>query len=82
MGEENLTTFVPSKHGFHFRNGLSIAPKFPRPILPKFGVCGGMCWSALDRYFDGETAPDATTVPLPGSALYEELFWRQMDSTS
>jgi hypothetical protein len=83
MEKKDLTTFVPSKHGFHFRNGLSIVPKFLRPIFdPKFGVCGGMCWAALDRYFDEEPIPDTTTVPLPGSALYKELFWRQMDTTS
>lgn len=83
MSNQNHTAFIPSTHGFHFRNGISIVPKFLRPIFdPKFGVCGGMCWAALDRYFAGEPIPSATTVPLPGSALYKELFWRQMDSTS
>ena len=83
MDEKNLTTFIPSKHGFHFRNGISIVPKFLRPIFdPKFGVCGGMSWAALDQYFDGEPILDTTTAPLPGTALYKELFWRQMDSTS
>jgi hypothetical protein len=83
MDEKNLTTFVPSTHGFHFRNGISMTPKFLRPIFDlKFGVCGGMCWATLDRYFDEEPTDSAATAPLPGSALYKELFWRQMDSTS
>jgi hypothetical protein len=83
MREECYTTFVPSKHGFHFRNGLPIVPKFLRGLLnPKWGVCGGMCWSALDRYFAGEPIPDTKETPLPGSPLYKELFWRQVDTTS
>jgi hypothetical protein len=83
MREECHTTFVPSKHGFHFRNGVSFVPKFLRVIVdPKLGVCGGMCWSALDRYFAGEPIPDTKRTPLPGSALYKELFWRQMDTVS
>lgn len=83
MGRKNHTTFVPSTHGFHFRNGISIVPKFLRSIFdPAFGVCGGMCWAALDRYFAGEPIPSTTTTPLPGSPLYKELFWRQMDTTA
>ncbi|MBN1978375.1 MAG: hypothetical protein JW918_13340 [Anaerolineae bacterium] len=81
MEGENRTSFIPSKHGFHFRNSFSIAPVFLRPIFPKIGFCGGMCWAALDRYYGGEPIPGATTTPLPGSALYKELFWRQMDTT-
>lgn len=83
MGGENHTTFVPSSHGFHFRNGFSVVPKFLRPIFdPKMGFCGGMCWATLDRYIAGEPIPSTTTTPLPGSALYKELFWRQMDTTA
>lgn len=83
MAEKNHTTFVPSTHGFHFRNGFSVVPEFLRSIFdPKMGFCGGMCWAALDRYIAGEPIPSTTTTPLPSSPLYKELFWRQMDTTA
>jgi hypothetical protein len=41
-----------------------------------------MCWAALDRYYIGKPIPGTTTAPLPRSALYKELFWRQIDTTS
>jgi hypothetical protein len=81
--QKSLTSFVPSVHGFHFPNGVTITPKFLRSLFDlKIGVCGGMCWASLDRYFKNEKIPDITTPPLPNSGLYKELLQRQIDTTS
>lgn len=45
-----------------------------------FGLCGGMAWAALDRYFGGATTPNVTTPPGPGDDLFSELVERQVAS--
>lgn len=45
-----------------------------------FGLCGGMSWSAIDRFRRSETAPPDTTPPGPGDELFTELVGRQADS--
>jgi hypothetical protein len=45
-----------------------------------FGLCGGMSWAALDRFFAGRQTPDDPVSPPPGSALFSELVKRQVDS--
>lgn len=76
------TEFRPSVHGWAFQNrfrypasmlGLSV------PVSPAFGLCGGMCWSALDRYH-AERLPTALDAPSPGEPLYEELLQRQLNA--
>ncbi|MEJ2679656.1 MAG: hypothetical protein P8174_11370 [Gemmatimonadota bacterium] len=55
--------------------GLSV------PVSPRFGFCGGLCWSALDRYH-AERLPTAMDAPRPGEPLYEELLQRQLNALS
>lgn len=45
-----------------------------------FGLCGGMSWAALDRYFTGQPAPTDGVAPLLGSELFSELVRRQVES--
>ncbi len=45
-----------------------------------FGLCGGMSWAALDRFFEGQQAPVEDSSPPPGSELFSELVTRQVDS--
>ena len=45
-----------------------------------FGLCGGMSWGALDLYFAGQVAPEESTIPREGTALFSKLVGRQADS--
>lgn len=45
-----------------------------------FGLCGGMSWASLDRYYAGEEGSRAASPPEPGDALFSELVVRQIDS--
>lgn len=60
------TSFKPSIHGWPFDN------------FGKFGNCGGMCFSALDRYFAREAID--RNLNQPGSALRKEIEGRQADT--
>ena len=45
-----------------------------------FGLCGGMSWTALDLYFDGQPVPVGSTSPQDGTELFSRLVGRQADS--
>jgi hypothetical protein len=45
-----------------------------------FGLCGGMSWTALDRYLKGEPIEDTRTIPGRDSELFRGLVNRQADS--
>ena len=73
--------------GFHFPNyyDYSLSLKLPlgrsRELDPiVYGLCGGMCYAALDYYHAGLPVPNRTAVPKPGERLFRYLFKRQMDS--
>ncbi len=79
--EEKHTVFKPSVHGFHFHNSFHM---LTLPFLgdKNIGLCGGMVWAALDRYY-GHTRkpiPPRTTQPPTGGNIFNELFGRQLDS--
>lgn len=46
----------------------------------RFGLCGGMSWTAVDRFQRGEPAPETSSIPGPGAGLFAELVARQADS--
>ncbi len=66
------TAFKASRNGFHFPNSFA---------GPVHGLCEGVVWCALDRYFGNVrgTVPPTSTTPPEGSALYVELFNRTYD---
>ncbi|MFP3897418.1 MAG: hypothetical protein ACLFV5_11375 [Anaerolineales bacterium] len=73
--------------GFRFPNrynyALSLRPPFIGDVTlgpVVYGLCGGMCYAALDYYHAGLPVPRRTTVPRPGDALYRYLWKRQMNS--
>ncbi|HSH44496.1 MAG TPA: hypothetical protein VK966_01450 [Longimicrobiales bacterium] len=73
-------TFMPSAHGWPFANTFDAGgPALGLGTSPGvgFGLGGGMCWSALDRYLDGRTIPE-TSVPSEGDPLHAELLRRQV----
>lgn len=51
-----------------------------KSIPSTFGLCGGMSLAAADFYLAGLQPPDAKTPPVQGSALYEYLYERQVES--
>lgn len=85
-----VRVFVPSAHGFRFRNnfpgvGLPTFLVGPEPDAgnrrgPAFGLCGGMSAAAADYFLAGRAIPSVTQVPTRGSVLYEFLYLRQAES--
>lgn len=81
----SLRVCTTEEIGFRFPNRYLQPLKLPLwrsskwgPIV--YGLCGGMCYAALDYYHAGLLVPTRTTVPQPGDALYRYLWKRQMDS--
>lgn len=78
----STTEFRPSVHGWAFGNTFRYSPSvlgLSTPVAPGFGLCGGMCWTALDRYF-AQRLPQALETPSPGEPLYEEVLQRQVNA--
>jgi hypothetical protein len=77
--------FKPSVHGFGFAN------RFPGQPLPfsaqtllrtstSYGLCGGMCYAALDFLLAGRSIPQDVAPPAQGSPLHRYLYRRQFAS--
>src|SRR5688500_8240834 len=76
------TGFLPSRDGFPFRNDFDYpASRLGRaaPLAAGFGLAGGMCLAALDRWQAGRPLPVPPASPAPGDVLYEELARRQVE---
>jgi Hemopexin len=76
------TSFDPAKNGFKFANSFNIDPRLfgSKGKTWSFGLCGGMCSGALERWTNKEPIPDLTHVPqqkCPELDLFWELFGRQ-----
>jgi murein DD-endopeptidase MepM/ murein hydrolase activator NlpD len=83
------TNFSFQKHGFQFINSfeLNLPVKFQLPFgssvdLSKvvFGLCGGMCFTALDYFKLGELPPQIDEVKKIDRRLFIYLCERQLDS--
>lgn len=82
-----MTGFKPEVHGFRFENSFEFSAKFNLPLMGEidlgkivYGLCGGMCFAALDYYRIGRTVPDykkPTEIP---SSFRRFLWDRQLDS--
>jgi hypothetical protein len=84
------SAFKPTVHGFHFVNQFASdvimnemydVPTWMFPDM-SWGLCGGMCFAALDRYFRREPVPDTKTTPGKGDDLFHELVMRQMKAVA
>jgi hypothetical protein len=82
-----LTTFLPREHGFHFVNRFDINFEFDLPLIGKidlgdivYGLCGGMCFAALDHYYAGKPVPAYTNEQDIPAAFHNYLMKRQLDS--
>jgi hypothetical protein len=88
MRSAALAGFLPSTAGFRFVNRWPAGPAFElrAPYLRlgigevADGLCGGMCYAAADRFLAGAPVPPDVDAPPAGSALFEEIARRQLDS--
>jgi len=80
MAEGVITThFKPSIHGWPFGNNWRKSFVYDTVTLD-MGFCGGMCWRALQRFYNGIPIARDMPEPLEGDALYNELWDAQVDS--
>jgi hypothetical protein len=79
--------FLPSEHGFGFRNSWPAVPLTTIAIAgvrvpignAANGMCGGMVFAALDYFTAGRPIPSGER-PAPGTPLYEFIARRLIDS--
>jgi hypothetical protein len=82
--------FVPSIHGFNFQNNFPGIPFLIHKNLiindlvhrlffrkNSYGLCGGMCFTALDYFYSGKELPCIDSPPKVGSFLHSHIFKRQ-----
>lgn len=83
------TNFSSINHGFRFPNffELQLPVKFSLPFGGSvdlsnivFGLCGGMCFAALDYFYLGERPPAETDSKKINRKLFGYLCERQLDS--
>jgi hypothetical protein len=81
------TKFIPRDHGFHFINRFDLDFDFDLPLIGKvnlgdivYGLCGGMCFAALDHYHSGKPVPAYNSEQDIPSAFHAYLVRRQIDS--
>ncbi len=79
------TDFQAVEHGFRFPNYFEYRPRWPlgRPIRRRplaFGLCGGMCYAALDYWYARRPVPTMESPPEQGHPLYAYLVRRQIAS--
>lgn len=71
----------PLRHGFRFANRFVYTwPWARRRMEIVYGLCGGMCYAALDYAHAGIPLPQASEPPAWGAPLHRYLLRRQWDS--
>ncbi|MBN2364480.1 hypothetical protein JXL83_10165 [candidate division WOR-3 bacterium] len=77
------TQFTPQVHGFSFENRFKITTtdlglgSFAK-VSFCFGLCGGMCFAALDRFFKAKKTETRTDIPALPDPLFKEIVARQI----
>ncbi len=86
---ERRTNFSAETQGFRFRNRFDLLPDMKLPgglslDLGDFivGLCGGMCFVALDYFHSGVPVPHVDDVDRLPPALLKALRQRQRESNS
>lgn len=62
---------------------LALRKLLERHLAPHYGLCGGMCFTALDFYRASRPIPrdqEANGRPAPGAPLHRYIWKRQIDS--
>lgn len=83
------TAFLPDLHGYHFVNRFDALQPLNLPLIGSvdpgtliIGLCGGMCFAALDDLYRGTPIPPyIQEADLPASFV-DRLYQRQRDSLS
>ena len=78
---QSIHTGFSATQGFRFVNAFALPLGIARDAFV-YGLCGGMCFAALDYYYGGQLIPPLTEAPPTGSPLYRFLLRRQIDSIS
>lgn len=73
------TQFRASKHSWPFGNSWAYTVPYMHVDL-HLGFCGGMCWTALKRFYDRIPIDTSAPTPKQGDALYNEILSAQEDS--
>ncbi len=83
------TGFDGQIHGFHFVNRFEFSFDLDLPLVHSidlgeivYGLCGGMCFSALDYFYAGRPIPQQRYIARAGTSLHLRLVDRQVDSLS
>jgi len=83
------TNFSAQHHGFGFANRFEFSFEFELPLAGPinlgrivYGLCGGMCFAALDHFHAGIPVPTPTSVQEVAPELRSYLWQRQLDSLS
>lgn len=75
------TGFDARRHGWCFGNAFAMPSlAFIDWGARLLGLCGGMCYAALDYWHAGIPIPPQANAPLPGTLLYRYLLRRQLAS--
>ncbi len=81
------TNFNSQTHGFHFVNSFEFSSEIDLPFGKTidlgdvvYGLCGGMCFSALDYFHAGKLIPTITEVDDIDTKYKLYLWDRQLDS--
>jgi len=84
---DSVTSFSSQKHGYQFDNRFKVKLVYNLPLIGDIdlggfivGLCGGMCFSALDGYHAGLPISSRKTVPRSGSTLRNYLIKKQLQS--
>lgn len=83
----SATAFQPQTHGFKFANKFDPKIKAKLPLIGEVelqnfmtGLCGGMCFTALDYFHSDVSIPSVSTVPRAGSKRHIHLVKKQIES--
>lgn len=86
LKEYKVSGFLPSRSGFHFANAFKGLPlpdvleKLIDTSKSAYGMCGGMCFAAIDFAKSGKSMPKVAAAPAEGTRLYAYLWQRQLAS--
>lgn len=87
--EQRKTAFIPQEHGLRFVNSFAFpfSTTFQLPFSGAvdlgdiiYGLCGGMCFTALDYFNLGKPVPEVDSVEELSTNYLLYLWNRQLDS--
>lgn len=80
---DNITNFSLEQHSFLFPNRFKLNPIWFMASSPLYyGLCGGMCFAALDIYNEKKQTPKFSHPDQLPKPLFNYLISRQMNSTN